>query len=490
MTRWFVLVVIIALTCAACGSTANLTGLSVTGQPQSSATAATATTEPGVTSTTTPITSAGAAPSSNAATAAPSGGPVSAAAIAGEATNVASAADNTGTGVTATTISLGVDTYCSATLSTDSAAGIKGVPTLTGQQLYTAMINYVNAHGGIAGRKVTPVIYQECGTYSQQAICAAFTQDNHVFAIISDESHFDGTLLSCLTPVGVPLVNDFEGIYDQDMIDGSTSGFYLPDMISGQRLVSDWIPGLQSQGYFGSSPKVGLLSVDDPIYEKVQAGVGPALQAAGYSLAATEDISITDESTAAQEIDSAVLNFKQQGIDHVLIMDDGAELTYLFGEAAESQNYYPRLGLNSINVPQLVADNVPAKALAGAVGVGWVPQIDVNTPPDSNTAAVNQCVSIYAAEGISLSGPNNATVALLACSLVLFFKAAFEGATSISAAGFRGGVEKLGTSYQSPYTFDTTFGPNRYDGASAYRGFSFSTSCSCFQYTTAVEGLR
>ena len=508
MTRWRVLVIGLAgLLCAACGTTANISGLTSTGggtdnalqlSSQAPVTTTTASAASGGTTTTaasggtraTGLSSgaAGATPTTAGPSAATSGASTSPA-QSSTGSGASSLADATGTGVTKTTISLGVDTFCSSDTSALSADGLKGLPSLTGQQVYTALADYINSHGGVDGKQLVPVVYQECGTYSQQAICAAFTQDNHVFAIVSDRSHYDGTLETCLSPVGTPLIDDYEGYYDQDMLTSSTSGFYLPDMIDGQRLAQDWAPALNQMGYFGSGAKVGLIEVEDPVYQKVAAGIPASLQSLGIKLADSAQISIADTSTAATDMASVVLSFKQAGIDHVMIMDDGAELTYLFTEAAEAQNYFPRIGLDTINLPAFMAENLPAQELANSLGVGWVPQIDVNSPPASNTAADSECTSMYAAEGISLAGTNNGEVGLVACSLMLFFKDAFEHATSVSAACFRAGVEALGTSFQSPFTFATTFGPGRYDGASGYRGFGYSTSCSCFQYVTGVESL-
>jgi ABC-type branched-subunit amino acid transport system substrate-binding protein len=485
--------------CAACGTTANLSALSSSnggndGLAVQTGGSTTSTTGPTPAGGTTSTVASGAASTNgdqgNTAGGAPttSGAPTSSNQPTASATAF-DLADATGPGVTKTTISLGVDTFCSSASSSLASEGLKGLPSLTGQQVYSAIIDYINAHGGVDGKQIVPVFYQECGTYSQQAICAAFTQDNHVFAIISDRSHYDGTLLSCLTPTGTPLINDYEGYYDQDMLTSSTSGFYLPDMIDGQRLIQDWAPALNQMGYFGSGAKVGLVEVEDPIYQKAAAGMQSSLASIGLTLDDSAEVSITDTSAAASQMASVILNFKQEGIDHVLIMDDGAELTYLFAEAAEAQNYFPRLGLDTMNLPAFMAENLPAKAMANSMGVGWIPQIDANTPPASNTAADNECTSMYAAEGISLAGTNNGEVGLVACSLVLFFKDAFEKSTAISAAGFREGVEGLGTSFQSPFTFGTVFGPNRFDGASEYRGVAYSTSCSCFAYSTGVEPL-
>jgi hypothetical protein len=397
---------------------------------------------------------------------------------------------STGVGVTATTVTLGIDTFSNAQAA--SAAGLSGVPSIGGKQAYSTVVNYLNAHGGIAGRQIKPIYFEEPlgSSTPAQSVCADFTQDNHVFAVVSDRSHLDGNLVSCLGPSDTPLGNDFEGYYDSAMVEGYSGGMYLPDDITGQRLVNDWIPALAAMGYFAPNDRVGLLVIDDPIYLKAAALVPAALAAVGQKMTAESEVDVSDTAAIAGQMASSVLAFKSDKIDHVIIMDEAPDLTVLWPEAAESQSYFPRYALNSFNTPGFASENVPANELHGAVGIGWMPWEDVteNVPPPN--AAAQYCSTMFTAAGISLSGPNNADIAYSACTLILWFKAAFERTTVFTPDGFRAAVDAMGTAFQSPYTFSTYFTPGHQDGAAAYRDLAYGDACKCFSYTGPIEPLK
>src|SRR5713101_8186469 len=73
-----------------------------------------------------------------------------------------------------------------------AALGIAGTapPKEQTEGEYQAVIDRINASGGLLGHKLEPVFYLYQGTSSasaaqqDQAGCAAFTQDNHVFAAL------------------------------------------------------------------------------------------------------------------------------------------------------------------------------------------------------------------------------------------------------------------------------------------------------------------
>ncbi len=67
-------------------------------------------------------------------------------------------------------------------------------------QVYDDFINYVNAHGGVAGRRIVPDYQMYCPIQSAQALslCTSFTEDDHVFAVMGDFVDFSGDAQTCI----------------------------------------------------------------------------------------------------------------------------------------------------------------------------------------------------------------------------------------------------------------------------------------------------
>ena len=389
-------------------------------------------------------------------------------------------------GRTSGTISVGVATFTGT--GQVASAGLKSVPAVEGQQLYDAVIGYLNAHGGFGGRAVVPVYAKiplvTAQPYSaiEQSACATFTQDHHVFAVLADRPFFDGTLESCLTAKSVPFFNDYPSYYEQNFFTKYPL-MSMPQGVIGERVVRNWIPGLQRQGYFDKGSKVGLVVVDQPSVTAVAKQVPAALAAIGLPLTAESTVVASDGAGIA----NSVLRMRSAGVDHVLIMDSAPALTILWPTQAQSQSYYPRYGLNSYNTPSFAAANVPSGTFRRAVGIGWWPDEDVDAsslPPPN--AAGQLCLSIYKGANINVSDSITQGLALWVCGIVLSFKAAADHAPALSGPGIMAGLESLGTGWQSPITFGINVGPGHHDGASEYRAFGFADSCGCFRYLDSV----
>ena len=94
---------------------------------------------------------------------------------------VGAADDHSGQGVTPTSIKLGI-TYL-------DAAAVRNIVNLDPgnfQVAYTALIDQINAKGGINGRKIVPVFepIDPIGTAPAAKACTALTEDDKVFAVI------------------------------------------------------------------------------------------------------------------------------------------------------------------------------------------------------------------------------------------------------------------------------------------------------------------
>ena len=364
-----------------------------------------------------------------------------------------------------------------------------------------AVINYINAHGGAGGRTLVPVFHHNdpaSGTFAQQnqAACAAFTEDHKVLAVTPQNFEMD-SLIACLAKKGVPLVatdHVFGAWSDQVQLDQYADYLYLPSTMNFTRSGAV-IDGLFGAGFFGNKPKIGLLYLDSPsIVRAVDKAVKPALAAHGLQLtdavAISAPASETDVSNDAAQASSAVLRFRSENIDHVLFLEGAGEIPFLFMPQADAQGYRPRYGLSSYDEPEWLTVNAPLSQLAGALGVGWIPSLDVADTQDPGNPAAALCLQIMKAAGQNVTQDRSHEHSAFGfCSSLFFLQAAFTGAPSLDPKGLRTRIESLGSTFASALTFSTSFRPGRHDGAATAATLAFDGGCSCFKYTSAPRSI-
>jgi hypothetical protein len=399
-----------------------------------------------------------------------------------------------GPGVTATTVTVGLhladpnqDTYL-------KALGAQGVSTGDEKGEADAVIAYINSHGGVAGRRLVPVLHyyatnSESFSAMYQEACAAFTQDTKVFAAIST-SEFQqlDVLATCLKGAGSLLVFQNRLLWDQQVFDSYAPYVYSPSYLRGDR----WavvVDGLAAQGFFGPGSRVGLIYMDSPAAIRVKDRVvKPRIAAHGGSVVAEASVpnydSITGLSDASSAMASAVLQFRSAGASQVFAVGTNGTGYFFFPAEAESQAYRPRYGFDSTEIPQIVAANAPAAQMHGARGVGWWPTYDVDAPQDpGGNPARALCDNILAGAGIHPNSRFAENDAIDICDSLLFLKAGLDRAAVPNASDFRAAVDRFEAAYNSPFTFSTMFVPGRYDGASTVRPEAFDDSCTCWNYS-------
>lgn len=345
------------------------------------------------------------------------------------------------------------------------------------------IVDWVNAHGGLAGRAITPIYHavdSTNGTFQSQAEaeCAAFTQDDHVFAVV-------GTVIAdnqsdCFANANTPFIAQTASLYDHTMYDRHPGLVYQPFMISAERQ-GVWIDSLASQRYFQPGGKVGLLEMDNAVYHRfADTVIKPKLAAHGIQLSDEFAFAAPDSAASAGSLfaqsNNAVLRFRAENINEVILSPSGGAIPFVFMQSAESQGYRPRYALNSLEVPAFVTQNVPVAQLTGSVGVGWLPASDVYYKEVAHgvNPAEDLCFNITKRNGDEVKRY---------CDGLFFLVAAFAKAPEFTPAGLRAGVAALGTSYDSPWTFATRFAQGRYDGARQVRALAFVDGCACYRYS-------
>src|SRR5436305_395965 len=127
-------------------------------------------------------------------------------------------AQKLGIGITPTTVTIGV-VYTSGDDTANKALG-NNLTTGDQQADGQAVIDDINAHGGVAGRKLKAVWYDYQETDSRpyttidSEACAKFTQDNHVFAVAGDG--ITDEFPACIMHAGSIMVASASGIIGPD----------------------------------------------------------------------------------------------------------------------------------------------------------------------------------------------------------------------------------------------------------------------------------
>lgn len=369
------------------------------------------------------------------------------------------------------------------------------------KRMYQLGADDLNRRGGIAGCKVVlayhdfKVASADGNDAQSQQECADFADDQKVFAVHPAWLETK-VLVSCLHSRRVPVFPGQEMTFLPTTKDFARyrGTLYGPTHIGVDRL-GPVVDRLHANGFFGAGAKVGILIDNDSEGTNrhlVEALWKPRLKALRVPLASTFTYTHGDTSWMS----AAVVQFKADGVTHVLTTADSGGAVLLFTPVADSQGYHPKLGLTSISGAQkLKLSFLPAASKVGAMAVSWWSYdfaagdgVGWDKPPPN--PARQRCVSIYrdaaSANGIGLT-------ALFAwCDMLEVLYAAFAGTSSPPTyRGLLQGVDRLNGSFHNAAGFERTLlGRERYDGGNLVRLMRWNTSKKNWDYFTAPSGLN
>jgi hypothetical protein len=405
-----------------------------------------------------------------------------------------------GPGVTATTITVGAFYASQAVAAADSGLGAAGISPGDQKAQQLAMIDYINRHGGVAGRKVRP-IFQELNPnqdtqQTYQAACSTWTSDHKVFVLSPQAS----VLLDQCAANAHALAIDTGAVAE------GTLPLYrkFPNLVvisspAIDRSMRITVEGLARQHYFSSGAKVGIATWDDPSFVYgVEHAAKPALSALGFDKVPVEYIAVPQSDAGlgatGASINSAVLRFHQQGIDHVLLLDGPAgingagTLVLLWMRDADTQHYTPRYGLNSTSGFSTLAPELPKAQQRNALGVGWMPSLDLSSTdyPDSKLPASGRlCLQIMTKAGQAPQNSNQKANELGICEFYFFLQTVLGGVRGpLNEQSALAAIDAVGSGFQPIATFASSFSASQHDGMAMVRNAAYNPSCNCYRYTS------
>jgi hypothetical protein len=407
----------------------------------------------------------------------------------------------TGFGYDKKSVYIGVTTQKDVNTAAQSV-GADGLNAGDQEAQTKATLAYLNSHGGLFGRQVKPIFHDESTVDTAanpvaagNAACTYFTQDHPVIAVLNPVTLMDtDNFRACLAKKKVPLFSASVAASDQRAANSLAPYFYQSVAPTWDVLAPVLTSALTKAGYFGGwnpqtgKPRsgkatIGIYTPDTVVGRRVGVIVDNALKAAGHS--GNVIVNFGTGSGAAQ---SGVLTFNQRGVDHVIATDSNL---IAFQTAAANQGYMPRYGITSLNAPlTFLQTNGTAAQNKGDLGVGWAPAFDVDEAHDPGSVGPGEdlCKQIMTAGGQSFSGKRLAeAVAFAFCDGLRLIVAAGQAGNGMTGVALYQGVQKIGPTFPTAFSFAPGLGQDRLFVPGAVRPLAYVTSCSCFQYTSRAN---
>lgn len=413
-----------------------------------------------------------------------------------------------GQGVTDTTIKVG---FIDAAFRTP--AGF--LPSSTGNATaqINAVVEAINAQGGIGGRKVTAVIKQmDLGSSNDgqaASLCAAFGDDEKVFAVVSQSILVSASGRECFAKKKI-LWLEAAGSFPLDTatLERMSPYAFMVNLPAIDRIGRSYAKMLVDEKFFGDAPKDtkwGILAMGDSPYKNAVEDLKAELKKAGIEPADTVFFDTTSQDTVSRDSSAAAPRFAAKGITHVVSLVSAGN-TAQFMWAAEDNKYFPRMSFTSYDnikvLQNATAFRLPravSKAnLANALAIGFYPIADAEdtqlTFPQAGPE--QRCIDIYSKKQL-ITGFESRYLSRYAqayCDGMYFLKTVGDKSKGgLNAEAFTAEAEKLGSKgFDASIGWLTKFGPKRHDGGDGYRVLKFNPLCSkpfngCLEYASGVK---
>jgi hypothetical protein len=353
-----------------------------------------------------------------------------------------------------------------------------------------SLVKWVNARGGLGGKKVVPVFHNTnplSGTFPDQAerACTFFAEDAKVSYVVSGAILPNDNMPACFARQKLPLVWDYQYLLSRATFDKYADTLYMPHNIATERMGFS-VGALNAAKYFDPGAKIGLVRYDTAAHKHyadtvVKAGLAKIGRKVAVEAALSQPQAAGEAGNTANQAASAILRMNNAGVTHLIWVPSGGAIPLIWGNAADSQNFHPRNAFTSLDIPTFLTDNLSEEQLDRSLVVGWMPANDTYMRYVPKTPVVEDCRN---ASGIK----DNTGIARF-CDGFFFLKAALDRTPLYGVSGLRKAADALGTSYESPWTISTRITSGRHDGATSYRMMTFNADCFCFRFSSDAKPI-
>jgi len=373
------------------------------------------------------------------------------------------------------------------------AVGISALSTGDTKAEATAVVDWINSHGGLGGHPVDLYSYAidmsaTSQAAAQQEACTAMVQDDKVRYVVSILAQLQ-TLTACLAKAGVGLLDDETGLGDKNM---ATYAGVLgnPGEFAPGRRVSTLVEDLWNHRWLTAGSKVGILAVDNTdAHDAVNGPLTATLRQHGLTVTKTAYVNPNGGDGGSGASSNAALAFRAAGVDRVIPV---MYSPLYFMETANSQRYQPEYAMTSDNGPgALLETAAPTSQLKGAMGIGWQPFLDIGkgTKPAPVSARETLCFALMKKAGQESTSPTVKGFEVQVCNVLFYLKDLADREPAIPPDLLTSGRRLLGSTFASADTFRTDVSRHT-DGVAGYRTLAFQDGCSCFQYVSGVQATK
>lgn len=330
---------------------------------------------------------------------------------------------------------------------------------------YNAVIDDINADGGINGRRLEPVFAPilPIGTAPADEACVRLTQDEHVFAVLGFV--LDDAPLCYLELHDTPVVG---GVITQERLDRAEAPWFgvVPGVES---ITQKLIAAFDADGAFdGATVGVVALPADQELMDDVTL---PALEEHGVEVAESATIDVPEDDQAAALAQVAVIaeRFRSAGIDTVVTVGNAALTT---AQGLTPLDYRPRLlatGFESLATYVAAEEGFDATVVHDALTGGYATAGIQYDEPD-----MQECLGVVEdATGTAFPDPDTVepgdpepyVSAITAClQLSLFRQIAEAAGPSLDNGSFGQAGYDLGAIDLPGDGGSATYGPDSLDG--------------------------
>lgn len=350
---------------------------------------------------------------------------------------------------------------------------------------YDALIASVNKRGGINGRKVVPHyrVIEVSKQESFQAACISWTKDDKVFAVFLSSQTPQAASVCIIGEGNTPFITS-DGIDDSYYANGN----YFSVQPNDNRVLHDQALYLLAKGVL-KGKTVGVLTGDGAERLAIDRTLIPELARGGIKVAAVEVVPA--DTSGTQKMPIAVSNFKDAGVDYVIIAAN-VILAGPFVQSADRSGLKAEYGLSDFNnqINDQVADYYP-DSFDGTVGLSThrFSEYRAGSPPPPADKA---CLDIVHPVDPKVQPSTNSAfeVAMMECAMWTMFVAGVTRAgAALNRGSFRAGVEQIGPTPIAGI-LDGSYGPGKHDGGNTVREVAWHKSCSCWQIAGPQRPMR
>ena len=346
-----------------------------------------------------------------------------------------------------------------------------------------AIENWVNAHGGLGGVRMThdvqTVNAQQSSSSNEQALCTHYADDAHAFAVVM-EGMIHPETRNCYASKHVIAIEGSNYGFSQRFYDSLKGWDVQPFFPSYDQIDRALVQQVKARNWLAGDKKVGIVFWSDADYQHIVRDVlEPGLKSAGVTSFDEYPVSNADAGQMQSGVNQAVRKFVADGVSRVFFAGS-APLQPFFWIAADTQHVAFKYGLTTYDdmLYEQMNNGHSTDQLVGAIGAGVFPVDDISDDqlPFPQPGMETECRDIYRAAGVPhmdhrIDANYSTKQAMGYCATTLMIKAIADrvGGKSLNKDSFVHAMQGMGSSLQLACNYGTRFAAGRYGGTSAYR---------------------